>query len=247
MRIRVVTPIITRGLRDPADLRAFEGPDCRVEHALIDHGPASIECAADEALAAPAVMAAALRAQRDGVDALLIDCFGDPGLDAARECVQIPVVGPGELSLHAAAMLGRRMAVISVLDSVRPLLSHLVHRAGLSDRLAALRMVDMPVLDLHEGMARLQQGMAAQAVTAVRDDGADVVVLGCTGFHGCAECVAAALRAEGLEVPVIDPIPLAMRWTQALVAGGLRHSKRAWPTPSAKAVAGLGGLFDGWR
>lgn len=247
MRIRVVTPIITRGLRDVADLRAFEGPDCHIEHELIDHGPASIECTADEALAAPAVMAAALRAERDGVDALLIDCFGDPGLDASRECVRIPVIGPGELSLHAAAMLGRRIAVISVLESVRPLLMQLVLRSGLSSRLASMRMVDMPVLDLQHGMARLQQAMATQAVAAVREDGADVVVLGCTGFHGCAECVQAALQAEGLAVPVLDPIPLSMRWAQALVAGGLRHSKRAWPSPAPKAVAGLGGLFDGWR
>ncbi len=247
MRIRVVTPIVTRGLRDAGDLRAFEGPGCRIEHELIDHGPASIECAADEALAAPAVMAAALRAEREGVDALLIDCFGDPGLDAARECVRIPVIGPGEVSLHAAAMLGRHIALISVLESVRPLLMHLVLRYGLSERLAAMRMVEMPVLDLQHGMSRLQQAMAAQAVAAVREDGADVVVLGCTGFHGCAECVQTALQAEGLDVPVVDPIPLSMRWTQALVAGGLRHSKRAWPTPSPKPVAGLGGLFDGWR
>jgi allantoin racemase len=242
MRLRVVTPIITRGLRDIADLKRLGSPDLTIEHTLIDQGPASIEGFSDEALAAPAVIAAAVQAERDGCDALLIDCFGDPGLDGAREQVRIPVLGPGETSLHVAAMLGERIALISVLDSVRPLLTNMVRRHGLAGRLCAMRMVEMAVLDLHAGMAQLQQAMAAQAVAAVREDGAEVIVLGCTGFHGCAGCVAEALAAAGCEVPVIDPIPITVQMARGLVAAGLRHSKRSWATPTRKAIEGYPGL-----
>lgn len=242
MRLRIVTPIITRGLRELSDLKALECQGLQIEHTLIDEGPSSIEGASDEALAAPAVIAAAVQAERDGCDAVLIDCFGDPGLNGAREQVRIPVLGPGEVSLHTAAMLGDRFAVISVLDRVRPLLMNLVRQYGLTDRLAAMRMVNMPVLDLHTGMAALQQAMAAAAVAAVRDDGADVIVLGCTGFHGCAACVGNALAAAGLEVPVIDPIPITVQMARSLVTSGLRHSKRTWPTPTCKPVAGFEGL-----
>lgn len=233
MRLRVVTPIITRGLRELHDLKALECPGLDIEHTLIDEGPASIEGASDEALATPAVIAAAVQAERDGCDALLIDCFGDPGLNGAREQVRIPVLGPGETSLHAAAMLG---------DRVRPLLMSLVRQYGLVDRLAAMRMVNMPVLDLSTGMAALQQAMAVAAMAAVREDGADVIVLGCTGFHGCAKCVAQALAEAGLEVPVIDPIPITVQTARSLVASGLRHSKRTWPTPARKPVLGFEGL-----
>jgi allantoin racemase len=239
VRLRVVTPIITRGLRDLADLRALECPGLRIEHRLIDEGPASIEGASDEALAAPAVIAAAVQAEHEGCDAVLIDCFGDPGLNGAREQVRIPVLGPGETSLRVATMLGDRFAIISVMDRVRPLLMNLLRQYGLADRLAAMRMVDMPVLDLHTSLSTLQQAMAAAAVAAVRDDGADVIVLGCTGFHGCAACVSEALAAAGLEVPVVDPIPITVQMARSLVASGLRHSKRQWPTPARKPIAGF--------
>lgn len=242
MRLRVVTPIITRGLRELSDLKALECQDLFIEHTLIDEGPASIEGAADEALAAPAVFSAALQAERDGCDALLIDCFGDPGLQGARELVRIPVLGPCETSLHTAAMLGDRFAIISVLDRVRPLLMHLVRQYGMTERLASMRMVNTPVLDLATGMAALQEAMAAAAVAAVREDGADVIVLGCTGFHGCATCVGQALADAGLEVPVIDPIPITVHMARSLVASALRHSKRTWPKPARKPVAGFESL-----
>lgn len=241
-RIMVITPIITRGLRDIADLRALERDGLSIEHTLIDEGPASIECEMDEALAVPGILTQALRAEREGCDGVVIDCFGDPGLNAARELLRIPVLGPGESSMHAAAMLGHRFSVISVVDSVRPLIANLTLVYGLASKLASIRVIDIPVLSLGLEPGRMQQAMSEQACRAVTEDGADVIVLGCTGFLGCAESVTAGLAAQGIDVPVIDPIPVTLNMVRALCESGLRHSKRTWPQPQRKPLVGFAAL-----
>ncbi|MFT2622188.1 aspartate/glutamate racemase family protein, partial [Escherichia coli] len=48
-------------------------------------GPASIESHYDEALAVPGLLQEIEQGEREGVDAYVIACFGDPGLSAARE------------------------------------------------------------------------------------------------------------------------------------------------------------------
>ena len=64
------------------------------------------------------------------------------------------------------------------------------------------------------------------------------IVLGCTGFLGCAGAMRQTLLEQGLDVPVIDPIPLAVHAADALVKTGLSHSKRTYPKPGRKRFAG---------
>ena len=90
--VRVVTPITTWGFRDKSEFRALERPGLTISHVEIETGPASIECEYDEALAVPGTIAKIVEAERDGCDAVVIDCMGDPGLASGRECVSIPVL-----------------------------------------------------------------------------------------------------------------------------------------------------------
>jgi hypothetical protein len=68
--------------------------------------PDTIESLYDEALLAPWTVEMAVEAERRGFDAVITGCVGDPGVEAAREMVGIPVIGPGQAAFHAAAMLG---------------------------------------------------------------------------------------------------------------------------------------------
>src|SRR5437773_8798057 len=94
MRIRVITPIITRRFSGVSIRNEDKQRGIVVERVPIERGPASIESEFDEALAAPDVIARAIEAERDGCDAVVVNCFGDPGVRAAREAVGIPVLGP---------------------------------------------------------------------------------------------------------------------------------------------------------
>lgn len=237
--IRVITPIVSSGVRSLDDIRALEGDGLKVTHSLIDIGPASIECEFDEAMSVPGLLAKGIAAQQEGVDAIVIDCMGDPGMKPLREVLTIPVLGPAETCMHLAAMMGGQFSIITVLESVRPMLENLAKIYGTYEKLASVRVVDIPVLHIGSDAGKLQASLAEQAKIAVEQDGASAIVLGCTGFFGCAEAIAASLKADGHDIPVIDPIPATVQTAAALTRVGLSHSKKTYATPPAKPLIGF--------
>jgi len=237
--VHIITPVTTRGFRNLDEIAHLESPELRFTHALLDKGPPSIECEYDEALAVPDTIVKAIEAERAGTDAIVIDCMGDPGLKPIREVLTIPVFGPAEATMHAATMLGHKFSIVTVLNSVKPMLSNLARVYGVHERLASIRVVDIPVLEIHERLAELQGRLAEVALETVEQDGADVVILGCTGFLGCAQAIEAYLNERGHAVPVIDPIPTTVCIAQSFVKAGLRHSKRTYAAPRPKDIIGF--------
>ena len=108
----------------------------------------SIESAYEEALCVPATIDLIMKCERDGFDAAIIGCFGDPGLEAARELATIPVVGPCESSMLLAAGLGHKFSVLTVFDSLIAGQELLAVKAGVHAKLASVRATGIPVLDL---------------------------------------------------------------------------------------------------
>jgi allantoin racemase len=240
MRIRAVTPIITESF-GPMILEEFTRvarADTEISNVFLESGPASIESYFDEAVAVPGIIARVRQAEREGMDAVIINCMGDPGLDAAREVVSIPVVGPCEASMHVAAMLGHQFAVITVLDRLLPQLELMAQKVGVGGKLACTRAIDLPVLELEEGREQFVGRAVDAAVEAIEEGGAHVIVLGCTGLAGLAQQIESALRERGYDVPVIDPASTALKMAEALVDLKLAHSKRTYPYPPEKEIVG---------
>jgi allantoin racemase len=136
-------------------------------------------------------------------------------------------------------MLGHRFSFITVLDRLRAMIAKIVAGYGLNDSYASFRAVNIPVLDIGGNLAGLQAALAREAIAAVMEDKADALILGCTGFLGCAGGMRKELLSAGLDVPVIDPIPLAVGVADALVKAGLSHSKLSYPPPGRKKIHGF--------
>lgn len=165
--------------------------------------------------------------------------MSDPGLRASREAVAIPVLGPCETSMHLAAMLGQTFGVLVVLDATAPGFFNRAGVYGVRDRLVSVRPVNIPVLDLHGDHSTILAALVEQGIRAIRDDGAHVLIFGCTGMRGFADAVAGELATRGYAgVPVIDPMPATLRMAEALAKTGLRHSRRTYPLPPPKPIAG---------
>jgi allantoin racemase len=211
-------------------LQAWASPGIEVGIAENAGGPSSIESAYEEYLSVPGSLEVAAKAQDDGYDAIVLGCFGDPGLDGFRELVRVPVVGPCEAAMHAACQLGRRFGIVTVLDWVVAPLHVLARIAGLDSRVAAIEPVDIPVLELGADSYEAVLGGSRRAMAA----GADTLVLGCMSmaFLGVAE----RLSAE-LGVPVVNPARSALKTAELFVGSGLTHSPRAFPTPRKLEVA----------
>ncbi len=236
--IHLITPIITKGIRTLDDIAEYASGDVEFRHSLLDKGPSSIESEYDEALAIPDTIQKAIEAEEAGADAIVIDCMGDPGLKAVRELVSIPVLGPAETSMHAAAMMGRTFTVVTVLDGVVPMLHNLAKIYGTAEKMISIRVINLPVLEIEKNFEKAQRMLAQASLTAIKDDGADVIILGCTGFLGCAEKITELLESNGLDVPVIDPIPLTVMTAVAFAKTGLRHSKKTYASPREKLIVG---------
>jgi len=107
-------------------------------------------------------------------------------------------------------------------------LRHLAARVGLERKLASVRAVDIPVLDLARDRDASIERMVTLGRRAVHDDGVDTLVLGCMSM-GFLE--AQTRIAEAVGVPVVNPVVAALKLLEALVGAGLRHSKKAYPVP----------------
>lgn len=59
-------------------------------------------------------IASAIQAERDGVDAIVLGHFQDPGLWELRAALDIPVVGLGESSMLWACQLGSRFGLVTL-------------------------------------------------------------------------------------------------------------------------------------
>ncbi len=214
-------------------LNRFAADDVTVEVATPQSGPLSIESDVDAALAVPAILDSIQKGEADGFDAAIISCFGDPGLEAARELVSIPVLASGLCAMHAATTLGQRFSIISPRDNVgRP--REQARRYGLENFFASSRGIGLSVLELAGDREDCLTRMTDAARCAVDEDGADVLILGCMSmaFHDVAPKI-----QERVGVPVINPVPASLSMADYLVRNGLAHSKRAWPTPPKKMQA----------
>jgi Asp/Glu/hydantoin racemase len=124
----------------------------------------------------------ALAAEQAGYDGFVVGHFQDPGLYEARSAVRIPVVGTGEATLHFAAQVGRRIALVSI-DSVFEVW-HLeqAERYGLRERVAGIAGLGAVPGDFAAAFAgdetayqRMKAAFEACALPLV-ERGADVVV-----------------------------------------------------------------------
>lgn len=209
-------------------LRGFSGDRTEAGIDDVPEGPASIESAYEEYLSIPAAVRRAVELEAEGWDAIILGCFGDPGLDAFRELVSIPVIGPGEATFLMAAALGHRFSIVTIADSIIAATEKQVRNVGVGDKLAGVRAINVPVLELHQDRDRTVKLTIEAGRRALDEDRADTLVLGCMtmGFMGIAEEI-----AQALGVPVINPAVASLRFAEALVGSGLAHSRRAYMAP----------------
>jgi len=232
VKILVILPILKHEVYEEITYRELEqvaSKDTEIHVASLEKGPASIESAYDEALAVPGILELVAKAEKKGFDAVIIDCMGDPGLEPAREIVDIPVVGSCQASLAIASTLGQKFSVVTALKSMTPLFHDLVRKYGYSTNFASVRSIEVPVLDLEKQWNEVKEALAREGRAAIEQDGADVIVLGCTGMIGMAKEL-----QETLKVPVVDPAPAALKLAELLVTLKLSQSKLVYPKPPEK-------------
>jgi allantoin racemase len=234
MRIFVINPNTSESVTDHIrrELEKIRRSDTELTVVNPEHGPVSIESAYDEALAGPPTLDLVRRANQQGYDAIILACFSDPALEAAKEISDIPVIGIEEATLHVAAMLGHKFSIMTSLSRRVPTRDLHVRLRGLESAFASAPALDMPVLEMDANPEKAKARIMELARSAVKNDGAEVIVLGCAGLAGYAADIERELGAV-----VLDPTAVALKIAEALTDLGLRHSKAGlFSTPPVKTI-----------
>ena len=232
VRIKVIIPNSSIEFRDSQieERKKAAVPGNEVEVICLLHGPVSIEAAYDEALAAPHIIEEVKRAEKEGFDAVSLDCAMDTVVRAAREVVNIPVTSAGESSYLLALGLCSKFSVVTVLKSTADAIKENIRKYGFETRVASIRYADIPVLDL-EDEKKAFEAILKEARIAIEHEGAEVIVLGCTGMSSLTQRL-----QRSLGVPVIDPAVASLKLAEIYVTMGLTSSKIAYEPPPEKKI-----------
>jgi allantoin racemase len=153
-------------------------------------------------------------------DAVVLAGFGRVGIDALKEALAIPVVSISEASMAVACLLGHRFTTLTMLQQFIPYQQDLVRLYGFEAKCASVRAINVNVEECVTDRARTLGELKAQIQRIVAEDRAEVVILACAGLCGYDRELS---RLAG--IPVLDPVAVAVKVAEGLVALGLSHSK----------------------
>jgi allantoin racemase len=204
-------------------------PQLQFEFRPVKAGPLNYSSHHDFVLADAANFEAGCRAQEEGFSAVCIDTMSDSGVAALRSVLDIPVFGPGKVSMLAALMLGDRFSVLTMASRWKPLYKKALDELGLHHKCASVRAIEVAP-DNQALLSGKEEDvfplLEAAARRAIDEDGAEVIVLGSTTMHQ-----SHAWLSQRLPVPVINPGPLSYKMVEAALGLGLSHSRQGYPRP----------------
>lgn len=230
-KIKIIVPVATSIWNEPTlqEMEKYKDFDTSLVIINLQKGPESIEDSFDDAWATLFTLQEVLKAEKEGYDGLIIYCYGDPALRAAKEAVKIPVVGLGEASATFALLLGHKFGIVTAgpPESGTYLMDNL-RMYELEHKCVVVKSVGIPVLDLKEG-DKDEKRKLIEIGREMIEQGADVLILGCGSMLGVAE---AASRQLG--VPIIIPAAVALKLCEAMISIGVAQSKKGFYPPVVK-------------
>lgn len=243
MRIKIINPNTTQAMTDTIGecARRFARPGTEIVSVSPSFGPLSIESYVDEYVSACGVLDEIKKSdESDNFDAYIVACYGDPGLHAARELTEKPVIGIAEASLYTAAMLAARFSIVTIIPRARTLMEEMVRGYGMEHRVISIRTLPLYVLDVEKDPAGSFEKIREGARLAVKEDNAEAVCLGCAGFAEFAQSI-----EDELNVPVLDGVVCATKQAEVLVELGKKTSKRmTYRPPERKGYTGMFAHFS---
>lgn len=243
MKILVINPntsdAMTEAIAQASREAASPGTEIVAVHPSF--GPLSVEGHFDEAWASAGVAEQAHLARAWQPSASVIACFGDPGLQAAREALDGPVIGIAEAAFMAASSVAEGFSVVTTMTRTCGIAEHLVQRYGYEHQCRGVHGTDIAVLTLEDCPSETVEQIETAARDALNRDRSSAIVLGCAGMAPLCRTL-----SQRLGVPVIDGVAVAVKWGEALASLGLRTSKAGdYAQPLPKTYTGWAQPF-GW-
>lgn len=195
--IRVLTTTDTRLLNFHGEMVMKAFPGLEVFSACIPDQPEGVHDAATEKIAIPKVLALARKMENDGMEAVIVSCAGDPGVEQASAVLKIPVIGAGRAVASVARAFDLPVGVIGLMKTVPPAIRRILGDLLVAEIVPTGMVSTLDLMTLRGMSATIEAGYALKA------RGARVLALACTGL---ATIGAAEKLREALSMPVVDPV-----------------------------------------
>lgn len=236
MRILLINPNTSRSLTDRLDAAARQvlSPGTTLESVTATVGVPYISTRT-EALVGGVQVLDILAERHQEFDAAIVAAFGDPGLGAARELFDIPVVGLAEAGMLTACMLGGKFAIVTFAQALGPWYQECVDWHRMAPRCAGIFMAEGAFRSVDEVQTEKEKALVALSQKAITEGEADVIVLAGAPLSGLAGTI-----RDRLAVPVVDCAQAALRQAETLAALRPRGAEAgSFRRPAAKPSVGL--------
>ena len=194
--------------------------DTQVDVVCPEHGPLTIDSSYDEVYAVPPTLELVRDAQDKGYDAILLGCFCDAGVEAAREISSIPVIAMEEATFAVALTLGNKFGILTEKSPRIAMKERHIRRAGLLSRLASIRALGLTTADLDVYPEETKKRGIDIAREMIGDNGAEVIIMGCASMAGYNKDV-----EREIGVPVLDPTVVSFKYAEMIASLGVSHSR----------------------
>ena len=237
LRICVLVPVATSQYNERI-LKAIAPvvpPDVQVEIRNITQGHPDIENRTNWLQNGMPVVELAQAIANDGFDGIWLTDFDMCGVEAAREVIDIPIIGGFPATAFTALALSQRFSIVTILQSTLAMQRGHPQTYGIQDSFASIRAINCPVAQLDDVDVVVIRTFEA-ALKAIKKDGAQSILLGCTGFVDVASRVSQLLTKElGAYVPVIDPNQAGFSFLVSLVRMKVRPSRLTYSKVSLQS------------
>jgi len=171
--------------------------------------PAAIDTREDEDRAVTAMLR--LPDLVGPADAVVIACFGDPGVSEVADRTGLPVIGMARAAMVHATRAHGSFGILAASHDAVGIMTDMVERYALGDTCAGVQAIGVGVAELDRDLPGHWDGIvfAARRLVAA---GADSICLGCSALGPVADVLSAELG-----VPVLDAVPIAVLAARAEV------------------------------
>jgi allantoin racemase len=234
VRVRFCNPFGTGAYDDLVreSLAPYLRPETEVEITHLENCPRNIDYYLPKHLMEVEIFRQVVQAERDGVDAFVIGCCYDPGVDVARELTDMPVVGPLEAAVLLSRYFGHRFSVVTDHRKAVPELENLIRLYGIDANCRSVRAIDWYVETMVEDPGAVARDAFERCRRVLEEDGAECVVLGCTIIAACFEReILNGAEALGT-LPIVNPNVMAVKAAELFAdlraVGQYRISRRGY-------------------
>ncbi len=208
------------------NINLVKDQNTEVTHRFCEWGLGPVDmayCRYMDHLAQPMVYYAARNAEKEGYDAVIINCFGDPMLWELKQALNIPVIGLGETSMMYSLNLGHKFGVVSISPYNNFEIEETVEKYGLTKRFVGCESITSwekgDQIEIEETINAF-----TQAARKLIDKGAEVIIPGCSVTSFKIRAIKGITEIDN--VPIVDIIGVAIKQAEMFVS--MKKSGSSW-------------------